>query len=131
MCLDIDECAENLHICEQQCSNSIGSYSCSCNPGYRLAANNKTCDGKINHIPSTYYNFTFFIVTDIDECFEGISGCSQYCVNNVGSYYCTCDNGYLLNSDQHTCDGKFALLHNFYNNGFARRRASHSHKKVH
>ena len=85
----------------------------------------------IYHRHIIIYNFTFFIVTDIDECYEGISGCSQYCVNNVGSYYCTCDNGFLLNSDQHTCDGKYAQLHNFYNNGFVRRRALHSHKKVH
>ena len=35
----------------------------------------------------------------------GISGCSQECVNTVGSYYCGCDDGYLLLSDNHTCTG--------------------------
>ena len=40
---------------------------------------------------------------DIDECSEGISGCSQLCTNIIGSYYCTCLNGYQLSNDNHTC----------------------------
>ena len=50
--------------------------------------------------------------TDIDECSEGISGCSQLCSNTIGSYNCNCQNGYQLGIDNHTCLGKIinALL---------------------
>nr|XP_031843623.1 vitellogenin receptor-like [Nomia melanderi] len=34
-CADIDEC-ENYGICDQQCVNTLGSYVCSCQSGYRL-----------------------------------------------------------------------------------------------
>ena len=44
--------------------------------------------------------------TDIDECSEGISGCSQVCSNTIGNYRCICQNGYQLDSDNHTCLGK-------------------------
>ena len=44
--------------------------------------------------------------TDIDECSEGISGCSQLCSNIIGSYSCSCHNGYQVGSDNHTCLGK-------------------------
>ena len=42
---------------------------------------------------------------DIDECSEGIFGCSQGCINSVGSYFCTCQTGYYLDSDNTTCLG--------------------------
>ena len=43
------------------------------------------------------------ITTDIDECYEGLSGCSQICKNTIGSYSCGCMTGYQLSSDNHTC----------------------------
>ena len=43
--------------------------------------------------------------TDIHECSEGISGCNQVCSNTIGSYYCTCFEGYYLGGDNHTCLG--------------------------
>lgn len=45
--LDIDECGENFHTCEQTCINDPGSYHCSCNTGYRLNLNGSDCDGKV------------------------------------------------------------------------------------
>lgn len=42
---------------------------------------------------------------DIDECAEGISGCSHTCRNTVGSYTCSCRTGYRLASDNHGCNG--------------------------
>ena len=44
--------------------------------------------------------------TDIDECSEGISGCSQLCINTIGSYSCNCQSGYQFGIDNHTCLGK-------------------------
>ena len=37
-CLDIDECVEGTSSCTQLCSNLIGSFQCSCSPGYEAAA---------------------------------------------------------------------------------------------
>ena len=42
---------------------------------------------------------------DIDECGIGNGGCEQSCHNTIGSYYCSCNNSFTLNSDHHHCDG--------------------------
>ena len=57
------------------------------------------------------FHFTVIIINnilsvDIDECSEGTSGCAQSCMNAVGNYSCSCEPGYLLASDEHTCDGQ-------------------------
>lgn len=45
--LDINECAAANGGCEQNCTNSIGSYNCSCISGYDLdPENNMTCTSK-------------------------------------------------------------------------------------
>ncbi|XP_035672791.1 uncharacterized protein LOC118413477 isoform X10 [Branchiostoma floridae] len=41
---------------------------------------------------------------DIDECATGNGGCSQNCNNTVGSFACSCHDGYSLNSDGASCD---------------------------
>ena len=45
--LDIDECAEQLDDCDQNCHNYNGSYSCSCNLGFRLNEDELHCDGNV------------------------------------------------------------------------------------
>lgn len=50
--------------------------------------------------------YVVLFVIDIDECAEGISGCSHRCSNTVGSYYCSCPIGYRLTSDNLTCNGE-------------------------
>ena len=42
---DINECSESTDGCQQMCMNTIGSFSCACNRGYRLAGNGHRCDG--------------------------------------------------------------------------------------
>ena len=45
--LDIDECMTNTSNCQQTCLNTIGSYYCQCDSGFRLnATTNATCYGK-------------------------------------------------------------------------------------
>ena len=43
---DIDECARGIHGCHHKCGNVPGSYFCSCQRGFRLSDDLKTCVGK-------------------------------------------------------------------------------------
>jgi hypothetical protein len=44
---------------------------------------------------------------DIDECHENTDGCGQICSNTFGSYTCSCNIGYRLDTDRHACNGTF------------------------
>ena len=45
---DINECVYMMNNCSQFCNNTIGSYLCACSDGYVLAADNYTCNSKLN-----------------------------------------------------------------------------------
>ena len=49
---DIDECIPNCGLgpCQQNCTNTIGSYFCSCSSGYNFVANESVCIGKVPQI---------------------------------------------------------------------------------
>ena len=49
---------------------------------------------------------TTVIFLDIDECDLNTDGCEQGCVNTNGSFMCNCTDGYVLNGDGLSCDGK-------------------------
>ena len=42
---------------------------------------------------------------DINECLTLNGGCNQTCNNTVGSYFCDCSGGYVLDTDKHNCSG--------------------------
>ena len=42
---DINECADDNGGCEQGCNNTAGNYSCICDEGYELNADQHTCRG--------------------------------------------------------------------------------------
>ena len=44
---DIDECSSNNGGCVQVCTNTPGSYTCGCDPGYELDGDGFSCNGKI------------------------------------------------------------------------------------
>ena len=48
---------------------------------------------------------TLSYLTDLIECVDMNGNCTHNCINTEGSYYCTCDNGYELSDDKHTCEG--------------------------
>ena len=43
--IDIDECAQGLAGCDYNCTNTNGSYYCTCLDGYALSSDNHTCTG--------------------------------------------------------------------------------------
>ena len=47
--------------------------------------------------------FYYIIVIDIDEC-TTLAPCHHTCTNNDGSYTCSCDAGFELNSDGLNCE---------------------------
>ena len=84
-CTDIDECDPTngkifgTRFCNKNtiCTNTIGNFTCTCNPGYE--------------------NFTSWLgCVDIDECAKGMSNChltTADCWNTPGSFVCTCQQG--------------------------------------
>ncbi|XP_071115970.1 fibrillin-2-like [Haliotis cracherodii] len=82
---DIDECADMPDACANgRCLNTMGSYRCVCNKGYKTDASGKRC-------------------VDIDECRLDPKPCEFTCQNTDGSFLCTCPRGYVLNADGKTC----------------------------
>ncbi|XP_023932643.1 fibulin-5 isoform X3 [Lingula anatina] len=75
-CQDKDECIMESP-CQDQCTNTIGSFFCGCSDGYRLSNDSKTC-------------------IDINECLLPGS-CSPICINTPGSFFCLGIGGNLQN----------------------------------
>ena len=46
--LDINECDNNNGGCSQNCTNTNGSFFCSCDEGYQLKSDGLTCKGNGN-----------------------------------------------------------------------------------
>ena len=46
------------------------------------------------------------LAADIDECSTNRNNCEQVCTNTVSSFNCSCNDGFSLNADGATCDGK-------------------------
>jgi len=51
--VDVNECNSLNGGCAQTCSNSAGSYRCSCRAGYTLASNSRDCNGQSSN--SSHY----------------------------------------------------------------------------
>ena len=99
----MNACNRGTAGCTQICNNTLGSYICSCNSGYTLNADNHTCNGE-GHI--TEFLSFILVNVDINECIRGTAGCTQICNNTLGSYICSCNSGYTLDADNHTCNGE-------------------------
>ena len=58
---------------------------------------------EFDHFILTEYACLPVYFVDINEC-EGSHGCSQECINTVGSFKCSCQSGFRLDStDLKTC----------------------------
>ncbi|XP_077440369.1 adhesion G protein-coupled receptor L4 [Vanacampus margaritifer] len=88
-CNDDNECQNVTNICGNKgnCTNTLGSYNCTCLPGYISTGQAKfqTNDGTE--------------CIDIDECEAGQAcGPNSHCHNINGSFYCTCQRDYIPTS---------------------------------
>ncbi|XP_029318606.1 thrombomodulin-like [Cottoperca gobio] len=120
----------NVTICEKcehlLCDPIDGVYTCGCQKGFKVAANEPTkcelicyerdcpaicitdrdkyqcfCpDGYIKDIQDTKNSTPF--CTDINEC--ETKQCDHKCENLFGGHKCLCDEGFKLNRDEYTCD---------------------------
>ncbi|XP_055979069.1 adhesion G protein-coupled receptor L4 [Sorex fumeus] len=90
ICEDDNECGNLTQSCGENanCTNTEGSYYCTCAPGYKSSSNQDrfiTNDGTI--------------CIDIDECSEPAAcGDHAVCENEVGGYHCSCEEGYHLST---------------------------------
>ncbi|KAL3223064.1 hypothetical protein MRX96_027830 [Rhipicephalus microplus] len=48
--------------------------------------------------------FAAGFLMDKDECAHNNGGCQHICKNTVGSYMCTCQNGFVLHPNEHDCN---------------------------
>lgn len=55
--------------------------------------------------PCTHVDHTTLLFADVDECSKQNGGCDHECNNTMGSYRCSCHQGYML-VGRHMCDGK-------------------------
>ena len=108
--LDINECKLGTDLCAHNCTDTYGSYRCSCLTGYASASDGISCTGNIIGYTKSFfgklpYAIFLHLSLDIDECTAGTATCSQVCHNTMGSYGCGCRPGYALDTNQRTCIG--------------------------
>jgi len=117
-CSDINEClvANDCAVGTATCTNTVGSHSCACNPGYtgsgtacsdidECTLQTDLCSDHADCLngPGTYdcackagYDGDGRLCKDLDECAAGTDTCGagQVCANAVGTYRCDCAPGF-------------------------------------
>lgn len=85
----VDPCSQNF--CEQKCSVYFGRVICTCFSGYRFS-------------PENHKRGITPVCLDIDECSSGTGICQHECINEPGSFRCSCRPGFRLRGDNTTCE---------------------------
>ena len=55
-------------------------------------------------------NVKLIFITDVNECDINNGGCEQICNNTIGSFNCSCEMGYELDSSGLNCSGMLTNL---------------------
>ena len=97
--IDINECSSHPCHTNAMCTDTSGSYTCTCNAGF--SGNGVICISKL--IIIIWVGFIFS--SDDNECLTG-TPCdgSATCADTLGSYTCTCNVGFT--GDGVTCQSK-------------------------
>ena len=114
-CENKNECLSDPCGTNEKCTDTIGSYTCSCESGYTLTASNcvdvNECDtnnggcteGCVNTdgsykckycLAGYTWDNTLASCANINECSQGTDSCQQSCSDTDGSYTCSCYTGY-------------------------------------
>uniref|UniRef100_A0A8D3B4I7 Latent-transforming growth factor beta-binding protein 1 n=1 Tax=Scophthalmus maximus TaxID=52904 RepID=A0A8D3B4I7_SCOMX len=102
---DIDECQDERVCTRGHCLNTEGSFICECGPGFRGSATGHECDvDSCTNSHNVKYGTTetdngtigHLAVSLHTNCVEEAGPCEPVgeCVNSMGSYTCTCPQGY-------------------------------------
>ncbi|KAF7241491.1 Fibrillin-1 [Varanus komodoensis] len=124
---DVNECEIGAHNCDRNaiCTNTAGSFKCSCSPGWlgdgikctdldecsngtHMCSPHADCKntmGSYRCLCKEGYTGDGFTCTDLDECSENLNLCGNgQCLNAPGGYRCECDMGFLPSSDGKACE---------------------------
>jgi hypothetical protein len=100
---DVDECLVANGGCGHHCTNTEGSFDCSCQTGFSLGPSNLDCHGELTCKRYECLHPASFHFADVDECLSSNGGCAHTCTNTEGGYECSCRSGYLLGEENRTC----------------------------
>ncbi|CAG9765383.1 unnamed protein product [Ceutorhynchus assimilis] len=89
-CIPKDQDPCKMSLCEQHCTVYLQRVICTCFEGYKFSAENQRQRIKP-------------VCVDINECEDRNGDCEHDCINEMGSYKCKCKPGYILRSDNRTC----------------------------
>ena len=125
------------------CLLSNGTATCHCEDGYFRHAAAGQCLGEYFFIVTTtcyaivfpgicckiiscnnewwfgiqHFGYRFCIIYNVekDECYRGEDSCpdNSQCVNEIGSYTCTCNTGYRYDRESNSCKGMFLMSQAF------------------
>ena len=119
LCLDVDECLDRTHDCDQTCINLPGTFACKCDQGFAeymgdgtTCTDNDECNLNTHNchenadcfnIPNAFqcdckvgYTGNGVHCKNINECMENSDNCpyDSQCTDTEGTYTCSCNPGY-------------------------------------
>ena len=52
-----------------------------------------------------HFHGNLYLFQDVDECLSETDNCVHVCSNTEGGFDCSCQPGYRLEFDKHSCEG--------------------------